>query len=60
VRKERVYVVCCGDLGSELRCNNYAALFANVLAALQLQNFNKCNNNVYGTKAGGCFVVLHK
>jgi hypothetical protein len=60
VRKDSVFVVCCGDLASELRCNDHAALFAPVLAALQLQQFNKCNNIVYETNEGGCFVVLHK
>jgi hypothetical protein len=59
-REDAVYVVCDGDLGSELRCDNYAALFAKVLQALQLQDYNKCDNFVYGTKDGGCFVVLHK
>jgi hypothetical protein len=59
VRKERVYVVCCGELGEiTSKCANLLPVFAKVLAALGLHNCKQLHTGNYGTKDGGTFVVF--
>ena len=61
VRANTVYVDCCSAL-SEIAsvCSTMQNVVQPVLAALNLHNYTVCNNVVYGTNDGGCFIVLHK
>jgi hypothetical protein len=59
VRKGRVYVECCGELGEiTSKCSNLLPVFAKVLAALGLHNCKQLHTGNYGTNEGSTFVVF--
>ena len=59
VRKQRVYIECCGELGElTSNCANLQRVFAKVLAALGLHNCKQLHTGNYGTNDGSTFVVF--